>query len=148
MKRAARRTYVYCSLNAFFTGVTISDAAKMPLNEFARRYLFAPLEIDRFDWLKAAGVKPGGRVIYPSVRDLAAVGQMYLEQGVFHGKHVLNPKWIAQSWAKQVLISPSDPYADSYGFMWYFRNEPTGRNLRPFTSLPGTGQQESRHSIP
>ena len=54
-KEQPGRTYVYCSLNAFLTGVIVSNAAKMPLDEFARKYLFTPLGIDRFDWLKAPG---------------------------------------------------------------------------------------------
>ncbi len=127
MKEQPGHTYVYCSVNAFLAGVIVSNAAKMPLDEFARKNLFGPLRIDRFDWLKAAGGQTKGQGnLSIQTRDLAAIGQMYLNQGVVQKEPILSPKWIEQSWAKQVPISSSDPYADYYGFMWYSRDEPTG----------------------
>ena len=85
-------------------------------------------------------------------RDLAALGQMYLEQGVFGGRRVLDPEWITQSWAKQVPISASDPYADFYGFMWYYRDEPTGLGPTPVHFASGNGGNKiyvvpSRHLV-
>ena len=68
VKEPPGRTYLYCSLNAFLTGVIVSNAAKMPLEEFARLNLFNPLGIGRFDWLKAAGGKRRVRAICRSVR--------------------------------------------------------------------------------
>ena len=140
IKEQPGRTYVYCSLNAFLTGVIVSNAARMPLDEFARKNLFGPLGIDRFNWLKAAGGQTKGQGnLSIRTRDLAAVGQMYLNRGVFQSKRVVNPEWIEQSWAKLVSISSSDPYADFYGYMWYSRDEPTGtdRTLVHFASGNG-----------
>ena len=140
IKEQPGRTYVYCSLNAFLAGVVVSNAAKMPLDEFARRNLFSPLGIDRFDWLKAAGGKTKGQGnLSIRTRDLAAIGEMYLNQGVFQGKRILNAKWIEQSWAKQVPISSSDPYADFYGLMWYSRDEATGTTRTPVHFASGNG---------
>ena len=140
MKEQPGRTYVYCSLNAFLTGVIVSNAAKMTLDEFARRNLFDPLGIDRFDWLKAAGGKTKGQGnLSVRTRDLAAIGQMYLDHGLVQGKRVLDTGWIEQSWAKLVPISKSDPYADDYGYMWYSRDEPSGTSSIPVHFASGNG---------
>ena len=140
MKESPGRTYVYCSLNAFLTGVIVSNAAKMPLDEFARKNLFSPLGIDRFDWLKAAGGQTKGQGnLSIRTRDLAGIGKMYLDRGLVRSKRVLDSGWIEQSWAKQVPISSSDPYADFYGYMWYSRDEPTATHPTPVHFASGNG---------
>jgi CubicO group peptidase (beta-lactamase class C family) len=147
------RTYVYCSLNAFLTGVIVSNAAKMPLEEFARRNLFDSLGIDRFDWLKAAGGQTKGQGnLSIRTRDLAAIGQMYLDHGLVKSKRVLDSEWIEQSWAKLVPISKSDPYADFYDYMWYSRDEPAGAIPTPVHFASGNGGNKiyvvpSRHLV-
>ncbi len=153
MKEQPGHTYVYCSLNAFLTGVIVSNAAKMPLDNFARKNLFSPLAISRFDWLKAAGGQTKGQGnLSIRTRDLAAIGQMYLNHGVLQSRRILNPEWIEQSWAKQVQISSSDPYADFYGFMWYSRDEPTSTSPTPVHFASGNGGNKiyvvpSRHLV-
>ena len=140
VKEPPGRTYLYCSLNAFLAGVIVSNAAKMPLEEFARVNLFNPLGIDRFDWLKAAGGQTKGQGnLSIRTRDLAAIGQMYLDHGLVQSKRVLDSEWIEQSWAKLVPISKSDPYADFYGYMWYSRDEPTGASPTPVHFASGNG---------
>lgn len=153
VKAPPGRTYVYCSLNAFLTGVIVANAAKMPLEEFARHNLFLPLGIRRFDWARAAGGQTKGQGnLSIRARDLASIGQLYLDQGIFQQKRVLDSDWIEKSWAKLVPISDSDPYADFYGYMWYFRNEPTGADPAPVHFASGSGGNKiyvvpSRHLV-
>lgn len=153
MKDQPGRAYVYCSLNAFLTGVIVSNAAGMPLDEFARKNLFDPMGIAQFNWLKAAGGQTKGQGnLSIRTRDLAAVGQMYLDGGVFQGRRILASGWIEQSWAKQVPIAAKDPYADAYGFMWYFRDELTAIGTTPVHFASGNGGNKiyvvpSRHLV-
>lgn len=140
VKEKPGRTYVYCSLNAFLTGVIVANASKMPLDQFARQNLFRPLGIDPFDWLKAAGGQTKGQGnLSIRTRDLAAIGQLFLNQGLVRGRRVLDSGWIEQSWAKLVPISSSDPYADFYGYMWYYRDEPIGSRAIPVHFASGNG---------
>jgi hypothetical protein len=87
LKGPPGRTYQYCSLNAFLAGMIIENAAHLPLEAFAKRNLFAPLGIDHFECAKAAGgwTKGQGNLSIRT-RDLAAIGQMYLDRGLFHGQ--------------------------------------------------------------
>jgi CubicO group peptidase (beta-lactamase class C family) len=153
LKRPPGQTYVYCSLNAFLTGVIVQNAAHVPLDAFAKRNLFQPLEISRFEWAKAAGgwTKGQGNLSIRA-RDLAAIGQMYLDNGSFRGHKVVNPAWIQSSWSELVPISDKDPYADFYGFMWYFRNELRGETATPVHFASGNGGNKiyvvpSRHLV-
>jgi CubicO group peptidase (beta-lactamase class C family) len=153
VKEQPGRTYVYCSLNAFLAGVIVAKAAGLPLDEFARKNLFMPLGIQRFAWLKAAGGQTKGQGnLSIRARDLAAIGQLYLDRGVFRQKLVLNSDWIEKSWAPQVSISSSDPYADFYGYMWYSRDEPTRGGVTPVHFASGNGGNKiyvvpSRHLV-
>ena len=54
------------------------------------------------------------------------IGELMLNDGVVNGRRRVSHEWIAMSLASQVAISDSDPYADSYGYMWYTKAEPIG----------------------
>jgi CubicO group peptidase (beta-lactamase class C family) len=155
MKGPPGRTYQYCSLNAFLTGIIIENAAHMSLEAFARKSLFAPLGIDHFAWARGSGGRSKGQGnLSIRAQDLAVIGEMYLDHGVFHGHRVLNSDWIETSWSKLVPIldKTKDPYADFYGYMWYFRDEPTGEKATPVHFASGNGGNKiyvvpSRHLV-
>jgi CubicO group peptidase (beta-lactamase class C family) len=155
MKGLPGRTYQYCSLNAFLTGIIIENASHMSLETFAKRNFFAPLRIDHFEWAKGSGGRSKGQGnLSLRTQDLAAIGQMYLDHGVFHGHRVVNSDWIETSWSKLVPIldKTKDPYADFYGYMWYFRDEPTGEKATPVHFASGNGGNKiyvvpSRHLV-
>jgi CubicO group peptidase (beta-lactamase class C family) len=153
MKEEPGQTYVYCSIDAFLTGVIVSNASRMPLDSFARKYLFGPLGIERFTWAKAAGGQTKGQGnLSIRTRDLASIGQMYLDGGISHRERILATSWIEQSWHKQVPISSSDPYADFYGFMWYYKDEPSNTEKTSVYFASGNGGNKiyvvpSRHLV-
>jgi len=125
MKRAPGEKYLYCSINAFLTGAIVENATKLPLDDFARTNLFAPLNIQNFRWRHVPVNRTTGQGnLEITARDAAALGQLTLNDGVVNGRRLISHDWIAASLASQVPISDSDPYADSYGYMWYTRAEP------------------------
>ena len=123
--------YNYCSINAFLTGVIIENASHMPLDEFARVNLFEPLGIQDYRWRHVPINRITGQGnLSITARDLAAIGELVLNDGVVNGRRLLSHDWIARSLASQVSISDSDPYADFYGYMWYTKAEPIdGHNI-------------------
>ena len=125
VKISPGQNYVYCSLNAFATGAIVENASRMPLDQFARKYLFSALGIDEFKWRHV----PVNRVVgqgnlYITTRDEAAIGQLFLQNGRWRNQRVVSAKWVRDSLSEIVPISAVDPYADSYGYMWYTRAEP------------------------
>jgi CubicO group peptidase (beta-lactamase class C family) len=127
MKLTPGTKYVYCSLNAFLTGAIIENVSRMPLDQFAKANLFAPLGIENYSWRHVpVGRTTGQGNLSITTRDEAAIGELMLDDGMVHGQRILNHDWIARSLASQVAISDSDPYADFYGYMWYTKAEPVG----------------------
>ena len=119
--------YNYCSINAFLTGAIIENASQMPLDEFARVNLFEPLGIQDYRWRHVPVDRITGQGnLSITARAMAAIGELMLHDGVVNGRRLVNHAWVASSLASQVAISDSDPYADSYGYMWYTKAEPIG----------------------
>lgn len=86
--------------------------------DFAKRHLFAPLGISdiqwrthsEHNWLNAAA----GASMKP--RDLAKIGQMYLNGGTWKGKRILSKKWVTQAGSPQVGGGQIGPFTLTYGY--------------------------------
>jgi CubicO group peptidase (beta-lactamase class C family) len=127
MKLTPGTKYVYCSLNAFLAGAIIENVSHMPLDQFAKTNLFAPLKIENYSWRHVPVDRVTGQGnLSITTRDEAAIGELMLDDGVVQERRILNHDWIAHSLASQVAISDSDPYADFYGYMWYTKAETVG----------------------
>jgi CubicO group peptidase (beta-lactamase class C family) len=125
VKTPPGQNYLYCSLNAFITGAIVENVSGIPLDQFARKYLFSALGIDDFKWRHV----PINRVVgqgnlYITARDEAAIGQLFLQNGRWRNQRLVSAKWVRDSFSEMVPISAVDPYADFYGYMWYTRAEP------------------------
>jgi len=123
-KTTPGQNYLYCSLNAFLVGAIVENASRMPLDQFARKYLFSALGISDFKWRHV----PIDRVVgqgnlYITTRDEAAIGQLFLQNGRWRNRRLVSAEWVRDSISKMVPISAVDPYADFYGYMWYTRAE-------------------------
>lgn len=139
-KRPAGQAYLYCSLNAFLTGAIVENATGQPLDAFARANLFGPLGIPSFEWRHVPVNRTTGQGnLRITARAAAALGQMMLNDGVVDGHRVISHEWLEKSLASTVPISFSDPYADSYGYMWYTRAEPVGERKITVHFASGNG---------
>lgn len=140
MKRPPGAKYVYCSINAFLTGAIIENVSGMPLDQFAKTYLFRPLGIENYSWRHVPVDRTTGQGnLSITTRDEAEIGELMLDDGVVHARRILNHDWITQSLASQVAISESDPYADFYGYMWYTKDEPVGSHRVEVHFASGNG---------
>jgi CubicO group peptidase (beta-lactamase class C family) len=131
MKGAPGSKYNYCSINAFLTGAIIENVSHMPLDEFARVKLFEPLGIQDYRWRHVPINRTTGQGnLSITTRDMAAIGELMLNDGIVNGQRLVSHEWTTRSMASQLAISDSDPYADFYGYMWYTKAEPIdGHNI-------------------
>lgn len=97
-------------------GALIARGTSMPLPDFARETLFAPLGIANFDWnVGSDGVASAASGLRLTARDLLAIGRMVLAGGVHDGRRVVPAEWIAAS------LAPAIPTGDGldYGRLWF-----------------------------
>jgi CubicO group peptidase (beta-lactamase class C family) len=74
----------------------------------------------------------GGLVI--SARNLALIGQLFLDRGIHAGRRLLSAEWVDQSWAPC-------PVKPDYGYLWWLND-----NEIPWPGAPSTGRSARGNS--
>ena len=91
----------------------IKQATGMHVDEFADRYLFHPLDIySRYWWKDSTGLPQTHAGLRLRPRDMAKIGQLYLDHGKWRGKQILSASWIDES-------ALSHLESGQYGFGWW-----------------------------
>jgi CubicO group peptidase (beta-lactamase class C family) len=98
----------------------VEHASGMSLHDFAQTYLFGPLGIADVAWRRGPqGEGVGQGNLRLRARDMVAIGRLFLDGGRAGEHRIVDADWVAQSLAPIVDIADVDPFADSYGYMWY-----------------------------
>lgn len=100
----------------------------------------AGLDFENLRWQEQAGGyqnTAGGVLMRP--RDLAKIGQLMLNGGVWKGKRLLSQEWVDASLARHVS-TPSD--WNEYGYYWWGRSFTTDKGTYQVDAARGWGGQE------
>ena len=93
-----------------------AQGSGMPLLDYARHKLFAPLGIDKAEWTPGTnGEAAAASGLRLRARDLARIGQLVLQQGEWQGRALVPRHWIVQSIQPRVDAWPGL----RYGHHWY-----------------------------
>jgi CubicO group peptidase (beta-lactamase class C family) len=123
--------FIYNSGTANLLGEIIRRASGLTLADLAEQYLFAPLGIDAYAWYafpNAPEMTVASSTLYLRPRDMAKIGQMYLDGGTWNGTRVVSESWVAQSTQEAVstVESPVSSLDPGYGYLWWRGTFPTG----------------------
>ena len=105
--------WAYNSGGSALMAEIVRKATGMHVDKYAERYLFGPLGIRDYHWKKTPTGHPdteGG--LYLAAPDLAKIGLLYLNDGVWEGKRILPAGWARESTDKHV----NQPM---YGYQWW-----------------------------
>ena len=92
---------------------------------FVQQNLFAPLGITTATWdPDLSGRHWGGTGLRIRPRDMAKLGQLTLQEGLWEGRRLVSREWIAESTRGQTAGIADAP---NYGYQWWIR--PHGRYL-------------------
>jgi len=86
------------------------------VDEYAAEYLFQPLGIHYFWKHSPMGLPDTEGGLYLASRDLARIGLLFLQDGVWEGNRIVPQKWIKQSIAPQIATGEG---GWKYGFQWW-----------------------------
>lgn len=113
--------WVYNSGGSELMSEIIRSATGIHADEYAQRYLFTPLGITSFHWKRTPTRHPdteGG--LYLDALDLAKIGQLYMDDGVWRGTRLLPAGWARQATTRHVEhIVPNNPNSPGYGYQWW-----------------------------
>ncbi|MEJ8836814.1 serine hydrolase domain-containing protein [Ramlibacter sp. AN1133] len=110
-------SFDYNSGNPHLLSIALARRTGMPTEAYARKVLFEPLGITDLRWRKdPQGVAIGGYGLYLQTRDMARLGQLYLQHGAWNGRQVVPRAWTDRAFAAGVdMRIPGLRYAD---FWW------------------------------
>lgn len=107
-------TYMLSEIVSRYTGVTVYD--------YLSQKLFKPLGIENTYWNVYKDGKSQGAVgFHASCDDIAKLGQLYLDKGVFDGKRILSEEWVelaTKSWSDNSGNGTPD-WTAGYGFQFW-----------------------------
>jgi CubicO group peptidase (beta-lactamase class C family) len=136
--------FVYNSGISLMLGEIVRKVSKLPADKFAERYLFSPLGITNYYWQKAPnGVVNtlGGLWLRP--RDMAKIGQLFLNGGRWNGKQIVSEEWVKESTKQQVGAGqlPAWFSADGYGYQWWLGSfQVRGQTFESYSARGQGGQ--------
>ena len=109
------------------------------VDQFAREYLFQPLGIEKFEWIKYPGtdLPAAASALRLTSRDLLKFGLLYNNGGKWNGKNILPSKWIEESFYSYV----QRPRGGGYGYQFWTWNDTLNTKPIAFVACIGNGDQ-------
>jgi len=131
MKNKPGEIWSYTSIDPMILSGVLKKATKMSVKDFAKKYLFDPLDISSYKWT----VDPSGNAMtagsfYIMPFDMLKIGQLVKNKGIYNQKQIISKKWIAESTVCDIPIPDFSfmkssrskfgiPRPAHYGYYWY-----------------------------
>ncbi len=119
------QTFNYNSLNSYLLAALIQRVSGQTVCEFLTSRLFAPLGITEYFWETCPeGIEKGGWGLYMGAEDLAKIGQLVLQQGVWNGQRLISAEWLIAATVCHA-VAPHSYGNFNYGYqIWCGREQP------------------------
>lgn len=112
--------WVYNSGGSQLMSEVIRSVSGEHADRYAEKHLFGPLGISNYYWKKTPTGHPdteGG--LFLEALDLAKIGQLYLDDGVWSGRRILPVGWAREATKRHVDRITDNPNAPGYGYQWW-----------------------------
>jgi CubicO group peptidase (beta-lactamase class C family) len=107
--------FSYCSGNFYLLAEILQRTTKMTCHEFAKKYLFNPLNFGESYWLKNyKSVNQGWGDLHIHPYDLAKIGCLLLNDGKWNGKQIISNEWLQKIKPLYYIHG-----TESYGYGWW-----------------------------
>jgi CubicO group peptidase (beta-lactamase class C family) len=119
----------------------LAKKSGMSIPDFADKYLFGPLGIPSPRWStgphQVTEVDSG---LWLKPREMAKLGQLYLDKGMWKGQRIVSQKWIeAVNAPKGQEMDPT--WWHKYGYLWWLREMNINGRMVPVAEANGYGGQ-------
>lgn len=134
---APGRVFYYDGEPADHLSSVVASAVAQPSHEYMWREVLEPLGVEAFRY-QPQGIDPHGNVriggsIEMSVRDLARLGQLWLNKGMWAGEQMIDSAYVEQS------VTPSE-LNGNYGLLWWLSGRIDGAPEPMFFGSGAFGQ--------
>jgi hypothetical protein len=111
-------TFEYNSMNSYMLSAIVTEITGESMYDYLKPRLFDHLGIKRAFWETCPqNINKGGWGMFLRTEDMAKLGQLYLNKGIFDGKQILPAEWVAE--ATKAQIATGKEASPGYGFqLW------------------------------
>lgn len=90
--------FIYNTTATYMLSAIITKLTGETLLDYLRPRLYEPLGIENPTWeTDPRGISVGGSGMHATTEDIARLGQLYLQKGVWQGKQLVSEAWIAEA---------------------------------------------------
>jgi CubicO group peptidase (beta-lactamase class C family) len=116
MVAAPGTRFEYCNGASFLLSAIIQESTGVSTLEFADEHLFSPLGISGLVWpSNPQGINIGWGEIRMLPHDMAKIGYLYLNDGLWESEQVVSSAWVEESTREHI----SATLEDNYGYQWW-----------------------------
>ncbi|MBX7151109.1 beta-lactamase family protein [bacterium] len=120
--------FVYNTGASVLLSGVLENATGQSAESFARETLFDALNITDYKWTEAAmGITNTGAGLYLTPRDMAKIGYLYLQKGMWQGVPIISSHWIDTSTTLHAVLT----YPFGYGYQWWMTAADSLKNHSP-----------------
>ena len=108
--------FEYCNGASFLLSAILQEQTGMDTLSFAKKYLFGPLGISDVRWpSNPQGITVGYSDLYMRPHDMAKIGYLYLNDGLWDGKRIISSQWVKASTREHIAAT----HFPGYGYQWW-----------------------------
>lgn len=118
----------------------IQQTTGVPAHDFAVEHLFKPLQITNYYWRTDPndGYVTAIGPLFLCPRDMAKLGQLYLDSGTWRGQRVVSKQWVKEA---TVAFKGNEELGEGYGYHWWTASyNVSGRKVRIYYARGSGGQ--------
>jgi hypothetical protein len=113
------KKFSYCSGNFYLLAEILQRTTKMTCHDFAKKYLFDPLNFNQSYWLaNYKNVNQGWGDLHIHPYDLAKIGSLLLNNGKWNDKQIISNEWLEKIKPLYYIHG-----TESYGYGWWLDSE-------------------------
>ena len=108
--------FQYCNGAPFLLSAILQEQTGMNAHSFAEKHLFEPLGISEVGWpSNPQGITLGYGQLFMRPHDMAKIGYLYLNNGLWDGNQIISSRWINVSTSKFIDTT----LLPGYGYHWW-----------------------------
>ena len=112
-------TAVYSDAAYYLLSRIVTQKAGVELYDYLRERLFNPLRFAEAAWSKCPlGYSLGATGLFIRTGDMAKLGQLYLDHGLFQGARILSPQWCGLATERGYSLDRCNPGCYSKGGLY------------------------------
>lgn len=122
------RHFYYSNLDAHLVGLALARRLPMPLADFARDALFAPLGIESFSWHTVSeGATNAASELRMRPPDMLRIGRLVRQEGLWQGRRLVSQAFLRDATRRHVATDVpvrGRPDLWGYGYLWWLASTP------------------------